>query len=52
MNIMNKKFNDDEFVFFSDLNLERGSAAYAYFSENLNNPVMMKHEILRSVCAL
>ena len=52
MNILNKKFNDEEFVFFSDLNLERGSAAYRYFSEDLTNPVMMKHEILRSVCAL
>ena len=34
------------------MNLERGSAAYRYFSEDLTNPVLMTHETLRSMSAL
>ena len=49
---MNGLFNDDTFVFFHNLNLERGSAAYRYFSEDLINPILMTHETLRSMGAL
>lgn len=49
---MNKKFIENTFVFFNNLNIERGSAAFRYFSEDLSNPVLMTHETLRSMSAL
>lgn len=49
---MNRKHIENKFVFFDKLNLERGSAAYRYFSEDLTNPVLMRHETLRSMSAL
>ena len=51
-NIMNKKFVENTFVFFHNLNVERGSAAFRYFSEDLTNPILMSHETLRSMSAL
>ena len=51
-NIYNKKYTDEEFIFFSNLNIERGSSAFRYFAENMTDPAMMRHECLRSVCAL
>ena len=51
-NIANKKHTDSEFIFFHNFNLIRGSSQYRYFSEDLTNPVLMRHETLRSMCAL
>jgi hypothetical protein len=49
---MNGKFTDDIFVFFNNLNIERGSAAFRYFSEDFTNVNLMRHETLRSMNAL
>jgi len=49
---MNKKYTNDTFVFFNNFNIERGSAAYRYYSEDLTNPILMAHETLRSMSAL
>ncbi len=49
---MNKKVIDNTFLFFHNLNIERGSAAFRYFSEDLTNPILMSHETLRSMGAL
>ena len=49
---MNKRQVENRFVFFYNLNLNRGSAAYRYFSEDLTNPILMTHETLRSMSAL
>lgn len=52
MKIYNKENISNTFIFFNDFNLIRGSQSNKYFTNNLSNPMLMRHETLRSMNAL
>lgn len=52
LNILNGKVIEEEFIFFKNFNVIRGSTANQYFTSDMVSPVQMRLETLRSMNAL